>query len=250
MAKKRRRPHGNRPPGGSGATRASTATQDRARSKKAEHKELARQRRERELKRMRRSRFIRTYLILVGVSAVAVLAFSLIRGTGGNASGPLPGLLTDRGPWPANTAQVGARLDRLGLPAAGGVFHIHADVQVFVAGNPQTVPANIGLASGVESPLHTHDDTGVIHIESASRHDFTLGDLFDVWGVRLTATCMGGYCDAGDRQLRAYVDGDPVTGSPRAVALADHEVVVLTFGAKSEEPSPIPATYDWSSVAP
>ncbi len=199
---------------------------------------------------MRRARFIRTYLVLVGVSAVIVLAVTLIIRPRNTSTGSLPGLLRDRAPWPANTAQVGDRLGRLGLPAAGGAFHIHADLQIFVAGTPEPVPADIGLASGVESSLHTHDATGVIHIESAVQRDFTLGNFFDVWGVRLTTTCLGGYCDAGDRQLRAYVDGTEVTGSPRDITLGDHEVVVLTFGAKSEEPTPVPATYDWSTLAP
>lgn len=247
MAKKRRKPH--RPSSPDGA-RAATATTERPRSVKAEHKELARRQREAERKRAARTRFIRRYLTLVAVSGVAAVAVFLIVGPR-QSSGPLPGLLTDRAPWPANTAQVGDRLDRLNLPAAGGALHVHADLQIFVAGTAQPVPADIGLAPGVESPLHTHDDSGVIHVESANAaFRPTLGELFDVWGVRLSSTCLGGYCDAGERQLRAYVNGTRVTTALRDIPLDDHDVIVLTFGSPDEEPKPIPATYDWSTVAP
>lgn len=248
MAKKRRKPH--RPAGPNGA-RTATATQERPRSTRAEHKELARRQRERLRKKAVRARFVRLYLTVVVVSGVVLLAFSLIRGGGNQTIGPLPGMLTDRAPWPANTAQVGARLDRLNLPAAGGTLHIHANLQIYVAGTQEPVPGDIGIASGVESPLHTHDTTGVMHIESADAgFQATLGEFFDVWGVRLTSTCLGGYCDAGDRQLRAYVNGTEVTGNPRDIKLQDHDLIVLTFGAADEQPKPIPSTYDWSTLAP
>ncbi|HEX9123971.1 MAG TPA: hypothetical protein VF984_11565 [Actinomycetota bacterium] len=247
MAKKRRKPHRS---AATNEARTATTTQERPRSTKAEHKELARHQREQARKRMARRRFVRLYLILLGVSTVVALGIFLVARPKTQA-GPLPGILLDRAPWSANTQQVGDRLSRLGLPAAGGALHIHANVQVFVAGTQEPVPSDIGIAPGVESPLHTHDTSGVIHIESASSgFQATLGEFFDVWGVRLSSTCMGGYCDSGDRQLRAYVNGKEVTGDPRDVQLKDHDVVVLTFGAANEQPKPIPSTYDWSTLVP
>jgi hypothetical protein len=248
MAKKRRKPH--RPPGPGGA-RTATATQERPRSAKAEHKELARRQREQLRKKAARERFVRRYLTLLVISGVAAVGVFLIMGRGNQSTGPLPGILEDRAPWPANTAQVGDRLDRLNLPAAGGALHIHANLQIYVAGTQEPVPADIGLASGVESPLHTHDTSGVIHIESGDANfKPTLGEFFDVWGVGLSPTCLGGYCDAGDRQLRVYVNGTEITTNPRAIELHDHDVIVLTFGAAGEQPEPIPATYDWSTLVP
>lgn len=39
------------------------------------------------------------------------------------------------------------------------------------------------LSSNTSSnnPIHTHDDTGIIHIESPVKRDFTLADFFAVW---------------------------------------------------------------------
>ncbi len=246
MAKKKRRPHPARPRSPEGGT--ATGTVERALSARAERKEMARRERERLRKRQVRARVIRGMAIYTVVAlAVAAVILVLTRPKPA-ASGPLPGVLTGRAPWPANTARVADRLDRLGLPKAGDAMHIHADLQIFVHGTPETVPADIGLAPGVESPLHTHDSTGVVHIESATTRTFTLGELFDVWGVRLTTSCLGGYCDDGQNALRAYVNGRAVSGTPRSIRLEDHEVIVLTYGSPSEEPNPIPSTYDWSKA--
>jgi hypothetical protein len=246
MAKKKRKPHTTRPRASTSG--AATGTAERPLSARAERKEIARRERERMRRRRARSRVIRRMAIYTVVAlAVAALVLFLTRPKSA-ASGPLPGVLTGRAPWPANTAKVADRLDRLGLPAAGGAMHIHADLQIFVHGTPEAVPADVGLASGVESPLHTHDSTGVVHIESATTRTFTLGEFFDVWGVRLTGSCIGGYCNDGKNALRAYVNGTTVSGNPRSIRFEDHDVIVLTFGTPSEEPSPIPSTFDWSKA--
>src|SRR5205823_14298698 len=46
-----------------------------------------------------------------------------------------------------------------------------------------TIPANMGISSAPKfiSPLHTHDATGVVHVESPTIETFTLGQFFDVW---------------------------------------------------------------------
>src|SRR3954453_22876349 len=62
-------------------------------------------------------------------------------------------------------------------------------------------------------------------------------------GARLTPTCIGGLCDSVENQLRAYVDGKPWSGDPRAIPLKQHEDIVLTYGTASEQPSPIPSNY-------
>jgi hypothetical protein len=248
MAKKKRKSH---QPRTGGAPRGSASTEDVPRSVRAERKELVRREREAIRKRVIRNRVIRGMLIYTGgaLAISSVLLFFLRPQE--TASAPLPGVLTSKAPWPANTAQLADRLDRLELPAAGTSgtsMHIHSELQVFLHGTQESVPAGIGLAPGVESPLHTHETDGVIHVESETPDTFTLGEFFDVWGVRLTSTCLGGYCSKGNQQLRAYVNGELAEGSPRAIALEDEQVIVLTFGKPSQEPDPIPSTFDWSGL--
>ena len=71
---------------------------------------------------------------------------------------------------------------------------------------------------------------------------YTLGDFFAVWGVRLTPTCLGGYC-AGGRRLRVYVNGRPYQGDPTGLVLAAHQELVVTFGTAGQLPSPVPSSY-------
>jgi hypothetical protein len=79
----------------------------------------------------------------------------------------------------------------------------------------------------------------------ASRHvrTYTLGEFFDVWGVRLTRSCLGGYCAGGDRRLRVYVDGAAYRGDPTTLTLQPHQEIVVAFGTAAQLPSPIPSSY-------
>jgi hypothetical protein len=149
---------------------------------------------------------------------------------GGGGDGELPGLLTTEAPWPANGEELAARLEAMGLPALTReeqALHIHPILQIRINGENIPVPANIGIDPGVTflSALHTHDETGTLHVESAEVRDFTLGEFFDVWGVRLTTECIGGHCGPG---LRARAGGQ-VVDDPRSIVLVDGETIVITF---------------------
>lgn len=63
-------------------------------------------------------------------------------------------------------------------------LHWHPELAIYIKGVKQEIPANIGMG-GVEMPLHTHDSTGMIHIEMSGlvrKEDITLGQFFKVWG--------------------------------------------------------------------
>ena len=216
---------------------------------KRERRELARQKRESERRRVERrrrvSRLVGVVLVVVAVGLVG--GFVLLSNSG---NGGLPGELTGEAPWPANQEQLAARLDEAGLPALTAMeqldFHIHQHLDLFVNGERVTVPANIGIAPGVGiAILHTHDSSGVIHVESPERRDFTLGDFFDVWGVRLSDTCLGGYCDDGSDSLRAFVNGRAFDGDPSQTLLREHEEIVLAYGTPDQLPDPVPSSYEF-----
>lgn len=162
----------------------------------------------------------------------------------------LSGILTDRPPWPANTEALRQRLEAIGLPALasqGTLLHIHQHLDLCVAGKQITIPADIGIAetaSGGCSPRsHTHDTSGIIHVESPTLRPFTLGEFFDVWGVRFTSDCIGGDCNRGGAQLRVYVNGDLATRDLAAIRLTSHEEIAVTYGTRAQLPSPIPSSY-------
>jgi hypothetical protein len=129
-------------------------------------------------------------------------------------------------------------------------MHTHANLQIFVHGKPETVPVDIGITNAAIQSLHTHDTNGTVHMESSVARTFTLGEFFDVWGVRFTPSCLGAYCNGGDNTLQVFVNGQEQTGDPTQIAMNDQDVIVVTYGNPTELPNPIPSTFDFSSVAP
>jgi hypothetical protein len=172
-------------------------------------------------------------------------------GRAATGSVALPGLQTGLAPWGPNTADLAARLRAIGLPplspVEGTVVHIHQHLDLYVDGRKVPVPALIGIDPAVGfAPLHTHDTSGVIHVESPTVRSYILGEFFAVWGVRFTSSCLGGYCAGGGRQLRVYVDGREVRGDPAAVVLESHQEIVVAFGTAAQLPFPIPSGYQFA----
>jgi hypothetical protein len=120
---------------------------------------------------------------------------------------------------------------------------MHLDI--FVDGNPVTVPQHIGIAGDKSflAELHTHHATGVIHFESPTQANFTLGQFFDVWGVYFTKSCIGSLCNSGDKTLRVFANGKPVSGDPTKLDFKEHREIVVAYGTRKELPSPIPSAY-------
>jgi hypothetical protein len=93
-------------------------------------------------------------------------------------------------------SHLGRRLGALHLPAASdAAFHIHVRLRIFVGSRQVPVPAGIGIdpAGGPLASLHTHDASGIVHVEADRPFPFTLGQFFSVWGVRLSRAHLGGY---------------------------------------------------------
>jgi hypothetical protein len=186
-------------------------------------------------------------LLVAGVVGLAVTRAGR-NGQAATGQGSLAGLQTGPAPWGPNTADLAQRLAAAGLPPLspfeGTAVHIHQHLDLYVDGHKVPVPAGIGINPAVGfAPLHTHDASGVIHVESPTVRTYTLGEFFAVWGVRFTPSCLGGYCAGGGRRLRVYVDGRPYAGDPTALALEAHQELVVAFGTAAQLPSPVPSTY-------
>jgi hypothetical protein len=207
------------------------------------------------MERARRNRTIAiAAVVIVGVAIVGVVALTSRNDTttGSTPSGPLTGLMTGPQPWPANVGTLSDRLGEISIPGFGNplALHEHSHLDIVVNGSTVPVPADIGFGPIVRAALHTHDQTGVVHLESNQADaTFTLGEFFDVWGLRLTPTCIGGYCASGDKSLRLFVDGEPYEGDPRSLRLTDQEEIVVTYGTQGQVPDPLP-TFDWSTLTP
>jgi hypothetical protein len=173
-----------------------------------------------------------------------VLALVLTRG-GGATSDAIPWaklapLQSGAPPWANDAAQLPPRLSYLGLnqlSAEGTVLHIHQHLDLYVAGKKVTLPAGIGIfGNSFITEVHVHDTSGVIHVESPKQRDFTLGQLFGEWGVKLTANCVGRYCG----HMRWWLDGKPMTGDPARLVLAPHQEIAIAAGPP---PLVVPKSY-------
>lgn len=184
--------------------------------------------------------------VLIGVGvAVAVIS------SGGSGAKPvhvnfaaMSGLQTGAPPWNNGVAELQQRLGDVQLdPLAQEAlaFHIHQHLDVYVNGTHVAVPALIGIDdSSFITEMHTHDASGVLHVESAKHRPYTLGQFFGEWSVRLTSSCLGRYC--GD--LHWWVDGNRQSGNPADLVLKPHQEIVIAAG---KPPVHIPSTYDFPS---
>lgn len=86
-------------------------------------------------------------------------------------------------------------LKKVELAHKGLVRHDHMRLGLVKDGKQIKVPANIGIseklwhdhsldqyAAGI-APIHTHDESGTLHIESTVRREFTFGEFLDIWGL-------------------------------------------------------------------
>jgi hypothetical protein len=179
-----------------------------------------------------------------GSAAPAGAATGLAGGSSGGAR-PTPAAraATD---WPL-PADPSAAVAEAGLPMLGEeqlAVHYHAHLDVIVNGVPVTVPAGIGIDERRQkiSPLHTHDTTGVVHIESADARPFTLGELFAEWGQPFTDSQVGPVSLTGGEVLRVYRNGTPIRIAPAILSLAAHDEIVVWVGPAGATPR-VPSGY-------
>lgn len=155
-----------------------------------------------------------------------------------------------KAPWPPPVLLENGALSAAYVKAAGFPYshemltvHYHAHLDVILDGKATPVPAYIGwIAKGrtatALAPLHTHLPDGIIHIENSVPATFLLGQFFIEWGVRLSPTCIGGYCAGNGNSLAVYVNGKPYAGDPNGIVLTKHEQIAIEWGPTGKLPKP------------
>jgi hypothetical protein len=120
---------------------------------------------------------------------------------------------------------------------------VHAVLRVFVNGEQTAVPNEIGIdrATNTFASLHTHDETGTIHMETDNPYPFTLGQFFTIWGVKLTKTQLGGMTNSGENKVQTFVNGKPIA-DPVAYKPKSHDKIVVAYG----KPGSAPKTFDYT----
>jgi hypothetical protein len=157
------------------------------------------------------------------------------------------------------TGGQGSPIDGLSCGVPNQTFHIHSHLSIFHNGMHIADAVAIGIPGAVITtmnggpytnqgtcfyPLHTHDSSGIIHIEAAAPTSFTLGEVFDIWGEPLSARHIAGfsgpmliYVDANEHPIQATI----YAGDPRAIVLTNHQQITIEVGA----PYVYPTFYTW-----
>ncbi len=100
--------------------------------------------------------------------------------------------------------------------------HIHPLLKISVDGEPEEIPANIGVTGSCMAEVHTHDTSGAIHIETFDRKrlsDISLNDFFAVWDRDIQ---RDGY------ELEIFQDGT-ARSSIAEVEMKDRSIIELNY---------------------
>jgi hypothetical protein len=107
-------------------------------------------------------------------------------------------------------------------------MHIHPHLELVKHGKEQRVPSQIGIKPSLykdheydqfigdmgAAPVHTHDSSGILHVESSVTVKYTLGDFYKIWGKELPANA------------HVTADGQDVA-SPKNLVLKDGQQIVV-----------------------
>jgi hypothetical protein len=113
-----------------------------------------------DVKKKRRQRALTTLTIVVALIAIIVVAVFLL---------PRP---------PPNPVQLPQYLS--GCVNVGYFYHSHPNLTVIINGVGVSLP--VTYTGSCPQPIHTHDSTGVLHLEPGDDRDYHLSDWFLLWG--------------------------------------------------------------------
>lgn len=164
-------------------------------------------------------------------------------------------------------------------------YHVHAFVGIYVNGRELALPDAVGIyhASADQTDpysgwpnqtdygtcfyhIHTHDPSGLVHMEAynsvpITQSLFRLGELLDIWGVKVTTGQFGPYfgtvtvytsgnsakvpcnpasaatCEIGASQYKLW------SGDPHTMPLYSHEAIWIEVGSGNPAPSHLPGVY-------
>ncbi len=185
---------------------------------------------------------IATVLVLVG-SLITVL---IIRNNGGTDALAQAEQIVDANYGPID----GVYCDTL----EQSVEHIHAHLSIYINGANVPLVANTGIAPiGVTSSanvtcfywLHTHDNTGVMHIESPTTKPFTLNQFLDIWEKFSSSSSALPTQLLSSTGWVIYVNGKQVNTDFNHLQLHAHDLITIAYNSPGIKPD---TTYAWQGL--
>jgi hypothetical protein len=134
------------------------------------------------------------------------------------------------------------------------VEHIHAHLSIYINGANVPLVANTGIAPvGVTSSanvtcyywLHTHDASGVIHIESPTKKPFTLNQFLDIWEKFSSSSSALPTQLLSSTGWVIYVNGKQVNTDFNHLQLHAHDLITIAYNSPGIKPD---TTYAWQGL--
>jgi hypothetical protein len=125
------------------------------------------------------------------------------------------------------------------------VFHIHAHLSLYINGQQLPLPAQIGIASDQSCLywLHTHDTSGVIHMEAPTQRSFVLGNFLNEWSTEFPSLGYPPQLDQTGWQV--YVNGKLYNGDFHKIPLQAHTLITMVYNTSHVVPD---TTYNWNGL--
>lgn len=108
-------------------------------------------------------------------------------------------------------------------------YHIHALISIYYDGKRLALPKSIGL-NGCTYEIHTHDLSGVVHVESTVEKTFTVGQFFHVWGQPLSINGVAGLNGIPHFYLIENDQITPYTSDPATIPFTWHREIAIVIG--------------------
>jgi len=110
-------------------------------------------------------------------------------------------------------------------------IHWHPTLTVIINGDEQTIPSNLGGRAGSHLPIHTHDRTGVLHMEDStpSASTVTTGYFFDkILRKTFNSNCIYDSCNGPEGSMTMTVNGQRNFMFDKYV-MKDKDSIVIEF---------------------
>ncbi len=121
------------------------------------------------------------------------------------------------------------------------VLHIHTHVSLYINGKITPLPADVGIPRDASGEaicfywLHTHDASGVIHIESPVKELFTFGQFRDEWCQKFQNLGFPSqlFLNSG---WTIWINGQRYPGTLESAPLAAHSLITLAYNSPNVTP--------------
>lgn len=181
----------------------------------------------------------RTWLLAasaVVVAAIVAVAIAFAVSRHSTSAGSIP---TTK-PAASPPFESGQKIDGIPCTAEMLTYHVHAHLTILDAGKQIIIPANTGISYAHECLywLHTHDNSGIIHVEAPHKVNLHLGNFFDIWGQPLSRTQVSTARVKAGQRMVVWVNGHTYSGDPRSIPLGNHTSITVEIGPPFRTPKP------------